>query len=127
MKPLGAEFGATPAADHLFKTRGDADILDKAKVALFYQVKAQLLFQCKRGRPDTHTAVSFLCTCIKQPDNDNLKKLIRAMKYLRQTKSLKLTLEADHLSRMSGTTMVPLPYMMSCRAIQAHICHSEKE
>ena len=60
---------------------------------------AQLLFLCMLGRPDTHTAVSFLCTRVKQPDNDDLKKLIRVIKYLRQTKSLKLTLEAEQLEQ----------------------------
>ena len=102
MKPLGTEFGghaATPAANHLFKTRDDAGVLDEATAALFHQVTAQLLFLCKRGRPDTHTAVSFLCTRVKQPDNDDFKKLIRVIKYLRQTKSLKLTLEAEQLKQ----------------------------
>lgn len=53
---------ATPAAEHLFKTRPDAGNLDQEGKELFHHITAQLLFLCKRGRPDIQTAVSFLCT-----------------------------------------------------------------
>ena len=62
---------ATPAADHLFKTRSDADPLDAETADLFHRVTAQLLFLCKRGRPDIQTAVSFLCTRVTKPDTDD--------------------------------------------------------
>jgi hypothetical protein len=88
---------ATPAAEHLFKTRQDAGDLDHETKELFHHITAQLLFLCKRGRPDVQTAVSFLRTRVKKPDNDDYKKLARVIKYLRRTKFIKLTLEADHL------------------------------
>ena len=62
---------ATPAADHLFKTRSDADPLDAETADLFHRVTAQLLFLCKCGRPDIQTAVSFLCTRVTKPDTDD--------------------------------------------------------
>ena len=89
---------ATPAAEHLFKTRQNAGDLDHETKELFHHITAQLLFLCKRGRPDVQTAVSFLCTRVKKPDNDDYKKLARVIKYLRRTKFIKLTLEADHLN-----------------------------
>jgi len=43
------------------------------------------MFFCKQARPKIQTAVSFLSTRVKPPDIDDLKKLIRVMKYLRAT------------------------------------------
>ena len=41
------------------------------------------------------TAVAFLTTRVKSPDQDDYKKLARVMRYLRATIDLVLTLEAD--------------------------------
>jgi hypothetical protein len=46
---------ATPAADHLFKTRPDADPLDTETADFFHRITAQLIFLWKRGRPDIQT------------------------------------------------------------------------
>ena len=43
--------------------------------------------------------MSFLCTRVKSPDNDDYKKLHRVIKYLRKTKFLRLTMEADRLDQ----------------------------
>ena len=56
---------------------------------------AQLLFLSKRAWPDMQTAIAFLTTRVKQPDVDDWNKLGRAVKYLRVTKHLVLTLEAN--------------------------------
>ena len=63
----------------------------------FHHNVAKLLFLCKRACPDLQTAVAFLCTRVKNPDHDDYKKLAQAMKYLRKTITLPLTLEADDL------------------------------
>ena len=55
----------------------------------------QSCFLCKRARPDIQTAIAFLCTRVKCPDEDDYKKLTRVMRYLRGTELLPLTLEAD--------------------------------
>jgi len=62
---------------------------------MFHHNTAKLLFLCKRARPDLQTAVAFLCTRVKMPDVDDYKKLCRVMRYLRATKQMPLTLEAD--------------------------------
>ena len=49
----------------------------------------------KRARPDLLLAISFLCTRVQQPDEDDWKKLGRCLRFLRDTKDDKLTLEAD--------------------------------
>ena len=56
---------------------------------------AKLLFLAKRARPDILTPVSFLCTRVKAPDTDDLKKLERVIKYIRGTKGIPLTLELE--------------------------------
>jgi hypothetical protein len=47
------------------------------------------------GRPDIQTAVSFLTSRLKSPDEDDYKKLTRVIKYLRGTVDMVLTLSAD--------------------------------
>jgi hypothetical protein len=86
---------ATPAAHHLFDVSSSADKLPEEAMEKFHRTTAKLLYLCKRARPDLQTGVAFLCTRVKQPDTDDWKKLARVVRYLRGTKELNLTLEAD--------------------------------
>ena len=79
----------------MFKTRSDPGYLDQEDAELFHHVTAQLLFPGQHKIPDIRHAVSFLCTRVKSPDNDDYKKLHRVIKYLRKTKFLRLKMEAD--------------------------------
>ena len=54
---------------------------------------AKLLYLSKRARPDFQTAVSFLTTCVMQPNVDDWKKLGQSIKFLCKTQDLWLTLE----------------------------------
>ena len=85
-----------PAAKHLFQVNDKPKLLEEKKAQVFHHHVAQLLFLSKRARPDIQTAVAFLCTRVKTPDEDDYKKLVRVMKYLRGTIALKLTLEASN-------------------------------
>jgi hypothetical protein len=87
----------TPAGNYLFNVNNTNPVhLNKDEAELFHHVVAQLLFLCKRARPDIQTAVSFLCTRVQAPDCDDYKKLARVIKYLRGTTDMPLTLEADN-------------------------------
>ena len=87
---------STPAANHLFEVNeNDPKYLSEDEAMKFHHVVAKLLFLCKRARPDIHTAVAFLCTRVKKPDEDDYKKLCRVLKYLQSTIEIKLTLEAE--------------------------------
>ena len=90
----------TPAANFLFKTNEKCPKLNEKMKEDFHTFVAKGLFACKRGRPDTQTAIAFLTTRVKQPDHDDWKKLQRMMSYLKATKELVLTLEADDLRLM---------------------------
>ena len=85
----------TPAAGHLLDVDEACKKLSETDAAHFHTIVAKLLFLCKRARPDLQTAVAFLTTRVKEPDEDDQRKLQRAIKYLRSTKNLTLTLEAD--------------------------------
>ena len=87
----------TPAADHLFTVNPTPKPLPEEMAIMFHHNVAKLLFLCKQAQPDLQTAVAFLCTRVKTPDEDDYKKLARAMHYLRATAQLPLTLEADTL------------------------------
>jgi hypothetical protein len=86
----------TPAPSHLFEINiNNGKPLDNERAIRFHHNVAKLLFLCKRARPDIQTAVAFLSTRVKGPDEDDYKKLQRVMKYLRGTFNMPLTLEAD--------------------------------
>ena len=89
----------TPAADHLFKIRDNAPKLNDERAELFHRVTAQILFVAHRGRPDLRTATSFLTKRVQNPDEDDYKKLARAIKYIRRTKFLRLTIAATYLDQ----------------------------
>lgn len=92
--PLGQPLkeAKTPATDHLFQVRESQDGLSEDRGLLFRNATAKALYLCKRARPDIHTAVSFLTTRVRAPDQDDWKKLIRMMGYLKATRALGLTL-----------------------------------
>ena len=77
---------ATPAAAHLFKVNTeDPKLLSKEKKELFVHLVIQGLYLSQRGRPDIRTAISFLCSRLTCPDEDNYKKLTRLIQYLQHT------------------------------------------
>jgi hypothetical protein len=66
----------TPAPSHLFKINiNDGKPLDDERAIMFHHNVAKLLSLCKRARPDIQTAVAFLSTRVKGPDEDDYKKL----------------------------------------------------
>jgi hypothetical protein len=88
----------TPAAEHLFQVRDDAPKIPESKAKIFHNFAARGLFATKRSRPDIHTTISFLTTRVREPDEDDWKKLERMMRYLRGTPELALTLSGDETS-----------------------------
>jgi hypothetical protein len=90
---------ATPAAEHLFTIREDKDArpLNEEQALAFHHMVAQLLFMATRVRRDIQTAVAFLTTRVKNPDEDDWRKLKHVLKYLNGTKYLKLRLSVDDL------------------------------
>jgi len=85
----------TPAASHLFKVNDNPELLEKDKAETFHRMVMQIQCLSQRARPDTRTAVSFLCKRTNNPDMDDWKKLTRVMRHLQHTLDLKLRLSSD--------------------------------
>jgi hypothetical protein len=64
---------------------------------VFHTWVAKSLFACKRARPDTHTATTLLCTRVKSPNQDDWKKLMRLLEYIKGSLKDVLVLKADDL------------------------------
>jgi hypothetical protein len=62
---------ATPANDYLFKVRENGRKLSEELAEVFHHTVYQLLFAANRARRDIQTAVSFLTTRVKNPDEDD--------------------------------------------------------
>ena len=76
-------------------------LLPEEQAQSFHHITAKLLFMCARARPDIRTAVSFLCTRCKEPDEDDWGKLKRVPKYLYGTMHMKLCLSVDNLQTLT--------------------------
>ena len=88
-------FADSPAGDHLFtvKSEEEAEYLDKASAKAFHTTVAKCLYLGKRIRPDILTTVSFLCTRVLKPDQDDYAKLMRLLKYINKTKDESLRIK----------------------------------
>ena len=63
---------ATPAAAHLFKVNTEnPKLLGKDKKELFVHLVMQGLYLSQRGQPDIRMAISFLCSRLTCPDEDD--------------------------------------------------------
>lgn len=91
----------TPATDQLFAIRA-ATPLDADAKASFHTLVAKLLYLAKRTRPDVLLPVSFLTTRVQKPDEDDLNKLNRVLKYLNGTKELGIVLTVQDPIRIQA-------------------------
>jgi len=84
----------TPATENLYKMR-DSPLLEDKRREEFHSRVAKLLYVAKRVRPDILTAVGFLTTRVKQPNEDDWSKPQRCLAYLlNETKDLIMTLDS---------------------------------
>jgi hypothetical protein len=84
-----------PASGHLFNINPDATKLPESKAQLFLHLVAKVLYLCWCTRQDIQTTVAFLCTWVKELDEDDYNKLTKVMKYIRGTREHKLTIEPN--------------------------------
>jgi hypothetical protein len=86
---------ATPAAPHLFDKDENGIPLSADDSKIFHQVVAKVLWAATRVRPDLLTALSYITCQVKSPDQDDMKKLVRLITYIRDTIDLPLTISMD--------------------------------
>ena len=85
------------ASAHLFKINPACTKLNEEYKEIFHSTVARGLFVCCQARQDICQAIAFLSTRVKDPDEDDWKKLLKLLRYLRSTKSLCLTIEASNI------------------------------
>jgi hypothetical protein len=90
-------FANTPASSHLLQVNNqNPTLLNKDTADLFHTLVANLLYLSKHGWPNILLAVSYLCSRVKAPDQDDYRKLTCVVKYLRKSINLSLTLECSN-------------------------------
>ena len=89
-----------PAATYLFEVRSGKEqvMLEELRVQEFHHFISQLLFTFMICKKDIQTAVAFLMTWVRSPDEDDWKKLRHLPKYVKCTIRLLLILSADNLN-----------------------------
>jgi hypothetical protein len=92
----------TPAGNDLFSVREDSAVLDTADKEFFHSLTAKLLYLGKRVRPDLLTAISYLTKRVLCPNNDDMKKLHRVIRYLMGTRTMGINLSASEQLTVLG-------------------------
>jgi hypothetical protein len=83
----------SPSDKSLFEVDKESETLNQRERENFHSMVAKILYLGKRCRPDILAVVSFLTTRVMAPTRQDLKKLERAIAYLKGTKALGIVLE----------------------------------
>ena len=89
-----------PSDDNLFYVDENSPKLDEDRSKSFHKVVAQLLYLCKRARPDIGLPVHYLCTKVKSPSREDELKLERVLGYLKSTMHMPRIINKD--GKMNG-------------------------
>jgi Reverse transcriptase (RNA-dependent DNA polymerase). len=84
----------TPANAKLF-SQPTGKLLNKGEKDQFHTTVAQLLYLCKRTRPDIQLPTLFLCTRVNKPYESDREKLKRLLGYLRMTRKKKRIIKCN--------------------------------
>lgn len=84
-----------PGNDKLFHVDENSKLLNNDQKELLHGLIARLLFACKRARPDIQVCVTFLCTRVTKPTEEDYAKLGRVILCLSETIDLPLVLGSD--------------------------------
>ena len=89
--------GTKSSADPLnqFVVEEDCDKLSKEKSVTLHKIVESMLFDTKRARPDTSTAISYLTTRLRDPDQSDWLKMVHLFKYVIGTKYIPPILCSD--------------------------------
>jgi hypothetical protein len=84
-----------PWTEKLLKVQEDSKKLDEKQRSIFHTFVMKAMFLCKRARPDIEPAIAFLSSRVNNTNEDDWKKLLKVMSFLKGTINDVLTLEAD--------------------------------
>jgi hypothetical protein len=94
-EPKGGGTKTCAVPDSLFKVDEECEKLAQAKAVEFHNLVAKTLYATKLARPVTCTAIVFLTTSVREPDNDDLTKLVHLIRYIRGTRMMPLIMSAN--------------------------------
>ena len=92
IEPIGTT-KECPWTEKLFSVDETSHKLNPDKADSFHAFVAKALFLCKRARIDIQPVVTFLCARVKEPTEQDWKKLLRLMKFLKKTKDVVLPIQ----------------------------------
>jgi hypothetical protein len=90
-----------PWNENLFKSEKKSNKLQKEKDELFHKFVTRGVFASKRERPNFVSAISFLCTRVKEPTQQDRLKLKSLIEFLNNTKDDTLTIKANNYGRIT--------------------------
>ena len=91
----GRKGKTTAAPEDLFKVNEDSAKLNQDMATSFHNIVAKALYLVKRARPDASVAIAFLTTRVRQPDEDDWRKLEHLIEYFKVTTEMPLILGGD--------------------------------
>ena len=86
-------FASTPATNFVFD-KGTGAMLSDKNTAIFHSYVMRVAYLAKRVKPELSVAVSYLSTQVTKPNEDDLRKLDRAIRYVRDHLGAGITLIA---------------------------------
>lgn len=88
------ETTSTPASNHHFTVDESSPRFDETRSTKFHHIVADFLFLFKRARPYLKLSVLILTTRVRDPVEDDLRKIRLIMRYLLLSSALTLTIGA---------------------------------
>jgi hypothetical protein len=94
----GLKRKSIPGGRNTFQVDLESALLNEQQSAWYHTITAKLLYLAKRARPDILTVVSFLCTRVTKPTEEDMNKLEHLLGYLQATKEKVLTISKQQNS-----------------------------
>jgi hypothetical protein len=91
-----------PGAKNSFMVDEASPILDDKGKKVFHTNVAKLLYLSKRARPDVIAVVGFLCTRVKGPTEEDMKKLKKVLGYLKGTQEWIMKIKPEGMFRVEA-------------------------
>lgn len=91
-----------PADVHVFDIRDSSIPLNTTETSDFHTMVAKLLYYSMRVKPQIQVPVSFLCTRVRSPTNDDLMKLLHVLGYIKRTRGKGLMLCIGDKIKLTG-------------------------
>ncbi len=106
---------ATPAPEDVFKVDENAVKLGLAKAKVFRTIVAKALYVSKWARLDTSLAIVFLTMRVREPDENDWRRLRHLIVYLKSTRELPLVLGARNTGVLHWYVDASFAYARSFR------------